>query len=52
MNENQISTQVIGIAIEVHKALRPGLLESVYKECLLYEIKLSGLYVEKENHYH
>jgi len=48
MNENELSNRVIGIAIEVHKALGPGLLESAYKECLFYEIAKAGLYVEKE----
>ena len=48
MIENDISTKVIGLAIEVHRALGPGLLESAYKECLYYKILQSGLHVEKE----
>jgi GxxExxY protein len=48
MNENQISRIVIGLAIEVHKALGPGLLESAYQECLFYKIKQAGLVVQKE----
>lgn len=48
MIENDISTRVIGLAIEVHKVLGPGLLESAYKECLYYKILQSGLYAEKE----
>jgi len=48
MTENEISNKVIEIAIEIHKALGPGLLESAYKECMYYKIKKSGLYVEKE----
>ena len=48
MNENEIANKVIGIAIEVHKTLGPGLLESAYKECLYYKIKQAGLFVEKE----
>lgn len=48
MDENSISNEVIGLAIEVHKALGPGLLESAYKECLYYKISKSGLWVEKE----
>ena len=48
MNENQISKIVIGLAIEVHKALGPGLLESAYQECLFYKIKQAGLVVQKE----
>jgi GxxExxY protein len=48
MSENEIASNVIGLAIEVHKALGPGLLESAYKECLFYKIGQSGLSVEKE----
>jgi len=48
MTENQISEIIIGSAIEVHKALGPGLLESVYRECLFYELVSCGLKVEKE----
>lgn len=48
MTENEISNKVIGIAIEVHKALGPGLLENTYKECLFYKLNKSGLFVEKE----
>lgn len=48
MSENYISTKVIGLAIEVHSVLGPGLLESSYKECLFYKIRNSGMYVEKE----
>ena len=40
--------KIIGLAIEVHTVLGPGLLESAYKECLFYKIGKSGLYVEKE----
>ena len=46
--ENSLATKIIGLAIKVHKELGPGLLESVYKECLFYELKKSGLFVEKE----
>ena len=45
---NELSGKLIGLAIEVHNALGPGLLESSYKECLYYKIGKSGLYVEKE----
>lgn len=48
MTENEISNKIIGLAIEVHKALGAGLLESAYKECLHYKINKSGLWVEKE----
>jgi len=48
MDENELSRIVIGLAIEVHSALGPGLLESSYKECLYYKILKAGLFVEKE----
>ncbi len=48
MNENEISKVIIGKAIEVHKTLGPGLLESAYQECLYYELINCGLQVEKE----
>ncbi len=48
MTENEISKIIIGNAIEVHRNLGPGLLESAYQECLFYEIEKSGLYVQKE----
>ncbi len=40
---DSLSHQVIGCAIEVHKALGPGLLESAYEECLVQELNLQGL---------
>jgi len=43
MNINQITEKIIGCAIEVHKELGPGLLESAYEECLFYELKRAGL---------
>lgn len=48
MNENELSNKVIGIAINVHTILGPGLLESAYKECLFYSLNKNGLYTEKE----
>lgn len=48
MIENELSSKVIGIAMEVHSALGPGLLESSYQHCLYYELKKSGLSVEYE----
>ncbi|OYQ45965.1 GxxExxY protein [Flavobacterium aurantiibacter] len=48
MTENEIANKIIGLAIEVHAAIGPGLLESAYKECLNYKIKTAGLAVEKE----
>jgi len=38
MTENELSNKIIGLAIEVHTVLGPGLLESAYKECLYYKI--------------
>lgn len=46
--ENRLSKIIIGKAIEVHKQLGPGLLESAYQECLQYELNESGLFIEKE----
>jgi GxxExxY protein len=40
---NEITEAIIGAAIEVHKHLGPGLLESAYEECLCYELGQSGL---------
>ncbi len=45
---NTISYKIIGLAIEVHKQLGPGLLESAYQECLYYEIVNAGLAVERQ----
>ncbi len=43
MHENEISEKIIGAAIEVHKILGPGLLESVYEEAMCHELSLRGL---------
>jgi GxxExxY protein len=48
METNLLTGKIINCAIEVHKALGPGLLESAYKECLYYELNEAGLNVEKE----
>jgi len=48
MTENEISKIIIGSAIDVHRQLGPGLLESAYQECLFYELVDKGLKVEKE----
>ena len=45
---NELSSKIIGAAIEVHKALGPGLLESTYEECLCHELKLRGLAFERQ----
>jgi len=46
--ENELSEIIIGCAIEVHRQLGPGLLESAYQECLAYELREKGLSVRKE----
>jgi len=46
--ENELSNIILGCAIEVHKQLGLGLLESAYQECLHYELLLAGLEVVKE----
>ncbi len=48
MTENEIATNVFDCALKVHQALGPGLLESAYEECLFYEIKENGLFIEKQ----
>lgn len=45
---NEITGKIIGASFKVHSKLGTGLLESSYKECLFYELKTSGLFVEKE----
>ena len=48
MNINQLSSKIIGAAIEVHKTLGPGLLESAYEDCLCHELNIQGLLFEKQ----
>ncbi|MBN1927745.1 MAG: GxxExxY protein [Prolixibacteraceae bacterium] len=48
MNINEITEKIIGCAIEVHRNLGPGLLESAYEECLAYELRNIGLFVERQ----
>ncbi len=48
MTENELSKIIIGIGIEIHTELGPGLLESSYEECLFHELKKAGLKVEKQ----
>jgi GxxExxY protein len=43
-----LTEQIIGSAIEVHKLIGPGLLESVYEECLCYELHLRGLEFQRQ----
>jgi GxxExxY protein len=45
-----LTEKVIGCAIEVHRTLGPGLLESVYRECMIIEVRGEHLCVESERH--
>lgn len=48
MTENELSYKIIGAAIEVHKNLGVGLLESTYETALVYKLKLQGLNVKQQ----
>ena len=48
METNQITREIIDSAYKVHSTLGPGLLESAYRKCLVYELKKKGLFVEEE----
>ena len=48
MNENELSKIVVDCIFKVHKNIGPGLLESVYEECLFYELSKTGLLVERQ----
>jgi GxxExxY protein len=48
MELNDITQKIIGCAIQVHKSLGPGLLESAYEECLSYELIKSGLSIKRQ----
>jgi GxxExxY protein len=48
MPDNDITPEIIGAAIEVHKRLGPGLLESAYEECLAHELRLRNLRVDRQ----
>ncbi|MFH1230327.1 MAG: GxxExxY protein [Planctomycetota bacterium] len=45
---NKLSNKVIGLAIEVHRNLGPGLLESVYQQCLSYELSENNIEFKSE----
>jgi GxxExxY protein len=47
---NQLTEQIIGAAIEVHRNTGPGLMESVYEECLCYELSQLGLAFQRQVH--
>ena len=48
MEMNELTHAIIGAAIEVHRRLGPGLLESAYRVCLAYELRKRGFQVEEE----
>ncbi len=48
MTDNEITREIIGAAIEVHKLLGPGLLESAYEECLCHELAIRRIRFEKQ----
>ena len=48
MNRNDLARQITGAAIEVHKLLGPGPLESAYEECLCHELAIRGIHFEKQ----
>ncbi len=48
MTENELSYEIIGSAIEVHRNLGPGLLESAYEECLCYELKQKNIKFDRQ----
>ena len=48
MDENELSNKIVGAAIEVHRTLGPGLLESTYEECLCQELSLIQIPFERQ----
>lgn len=44
----QLSYEIMGLAIKVHKSLGPGLLESIYEKCLKYELERNGYTVKQQ----
>ncbi len=48
MDFEPVSKKIIGAAIEVHKHLGPGLLESAFEECLSYELTINGLFIKRQ----
>jgi GxxExxY protein len=48
MRINDLTREVIGAAMEVHRALGPGLLESAYEECLCHELRLREIHFERQ----
>ena len=48
MEMNELTAAIIGVAIEVHKRLGPGILESAYRVCLAYELRKRGFTIDEE----
>ncbi len=48
MNENDISYEIIGVAIELHKSIEAGLLESVYETTLAFDLREKGMEVQQQ----
>ena len=48
MTENELSYEIIGIAIDLHRTIGPGLLESVYENALIYDLKEAGFQVKQQ----
>jgi len=49
MRSPDLTREIIGSAIKVHRALGPGLLESAYEACLAYELQNLGMKIERQN---
>ena len=49
MYENELSFKIIGVALEMHKNLGPGLLESTYENALAYDLRSAGLEVKQQH---
>ncbi len=49
LTENELSKQCLDAAFKIHRALGPGLLESAYEHCLVYELRKSGLHVLQQH---
>ena len=48
MTENEISYKIIGVALDLHKSVGPGLLESAYENALAYDLKQCGLNIRQQ----
>jgi GxxExxY protein len=48
LRHEKLTEAIIGAAIEVHRELGPGLMESVYEECLCYELSIRGLAFQRQ----